>query len=263
MKISKNNSNLTIVQFKSFQNGIAGKFKRNKTDPKDHWLDYAQEKHGSKLVEETKMVLNALLMFIPVPMFWTLQMQQQSRWVFQATQMNGSIGFYTIKPDQMIVFNSLFSLILVPIFDRFLYPILAKAGFKTPLQKMTAGLFCASISFVLAALVEVQIEKHYIHILWLLPQYFVMVVGEVMLLISNYNFAYSEAPPNMKSVMVACVYLTMAVGNLFMVFISGSRLFSSQVHEFLFFSGVMIIDMIIFIILAVKYKYVKRDDSGE
>lgn len=206
------------------------------------------------------MVLNALLMFLPIPMFWTLHMQQGSRWVFQATRMNGSLGWYTIKPDQMIVFNSLFSLIQVPIFDRFLYPLLAKIGFKTPLQKMTGGLFFAAVSFVLAALVEMRIEKEFIHILWLLPQYFVMVMGEVMLLISNYNFAYSEAPASMKSVMVAFVYLTMAGGNLFMVFISGSRLFESQVYEFLFFAGVMLIDMAIFIVLAVRYKYVDNKE---
>lgn len=177
--------------------------------------------------------------------------------------MNGSLGWYTIKPDQMIVFNSLFSLILVPIFDRLLYPLLAKVGFKTPLQKMTGGLFFAAVSFVLAALLEMRIEKEFIHILWLLPQYFVMVMGEVMLLISNYNFAYTEAPASMKSVMVAFVYLTMAGGNLFMVFISGSRLFESQVYEFLFFAGVMLIDMAIFIVLAIRYKYVKRVDNDE
>lgn len=212
---------------------------------------------------ETKMVLNALVLFLPIPIFWTLQMQQGSRWVFQATRMNGDLGFYTLKPDQMIVFNSIFSIIMVPIFDRILYPLLAKVGFKTPLQKIAVGLSMAAASFVLAALIEMKIEKDFIHILWLIPQYFVMVLGEIMVLIPNYNFAYSEAPASMKSVMVAFVYLTMAGGNLFMIFISGSRLFASQVNEFLFFAGVMLVAMAIFIVLAVRYKYVTTKSSDD
>lgn len=246
---------------KIFQNGIKEKFRRQKSEPKNHWLDYAEDNHGLKLVMETKMVLNALLMFLPIPIFWTLHMQMGSRWVFQATRMNGDIGWYTIKPDQMIIFNSLFSLMLVPVFERIFYPLLKRLGIKTTLQKMTCGLFCAAVSFVLAALVQIQVDKEFINILWLVPQYFVMVMGEILLYIPCMNFAYNEAPANMKSVMLAFVYLTMAFGNLFMVFISGTRIFESQVYEFLFFAGIMLIDMLIFIALAIKYKYVKRDDN--
>lgn len=177
--------------------------------------------------------------------------------------MNGDLGWYTIKPDQMIIFNSLFSLLLVPVFDKIFYPLLAKVGFKTPLQKMSGGLFFAATSFVVAALVEMEIEKDFISILWLVPQYFVLVMGEIMLLIQNLNFAYTEAPQSMKSVMLAFAYLTMAGGNLFMVFISGTRVFESQVYEFLFFAGVMLLGMLIFIALAVNYKYVKREEIVE
>ncbi|CRL01737.1 CLUMA_CG014953, isoform A [Clunio marinus] len=238
-------------------NAIKEKLKQRDADPKDHWLDYAEDKHGVKLVNDTKMAFNVMLMFVPVPVFWTLIMQQGSRWVFQATRMNGDIGFYTIKPDQMIVFNSIFSLLLVPVFERIFYPLMAKFGIKTPLQKMACGLFCAAASFVIAALVEIQINRNFIHILWLVPQYFVMVMGEIMLLIQSLNFAYNEAPSNMKSVMLSCVYLCMAVGNAFMIIISGTRIFESQTVEFLFFSGIMLLDMIFFILLAVKYKYVE------
>lgn len=212
---------------------------------------------------ETKMVLNALLMFVPVPIFWTLHMQQGSRWVFQATRMNGDIGFYTIKPDQMIIFNSIFSLILVPVFERIIYPLLSKIGIKTPLQKMSCGLFCAAGSFVCAALIEMKIERNFVHILWLLPQYAVLASGEILLFVQNLNFAYNEAPPSMKSVMLSFVYLTMAAGNLFMVFISGMRIFESQVYEFLFFAGIMLVGMLLFIGLAINYKYVKRDETPE
>jgi dipeptide/tripeptide permease len=229
--------------------------KRRKTESKDHWLDYAQEKYGVSLVEDTKSSLNVLVMMLPIPMFWTLHMQQGSRFVFQAIRMEGDLGFYTIKPDQMIIFNSLFSIILVPVYERIFYPILAKVGVTTPLRKITIGLFLAAAGFVTAALVEIRI-------LYLVPQYAILVMAEIMIYIPCLNFAYKEAPANMKSVMVAFFYLTMAVGNLFMVFISGSRIFESQVHEFLFFAGLMVIDTFIFIFLAVRYKYVQRAEES-
>lgn len=240
------------------------KFKRRKTDIRDHWIDYAEEKHGVKLVEETKSVLRVLRMFLPIPLFWTLHMQQGSRWVFQATRMNGDFfGFYTIKPDQMIVLNSLFSIVMVPVFQRIIYPIIAKIGIKTPLQKMACGLFLASASFGIAALIEIQINKNFIHILWLVPQYLVLAMAEIMLLIQNLNFAYQEAPPRMKSVMLAFAYLSQAGGNLVMIFVSGTKIFESQAYEFLFFASIMLVDVVVFIALAVKYKYVEGDNRVE
>ena len=233
--------------------------RRQKTDPKDHWLDYAQKSYGLDLVEDTKASLNVLVMLLPIPMFWTLHMQQGSRFVFQATRMDGDLGWYTIKPDQMIIFNSLFSILLVPVYERIFYPILAKVGVNTPLRKVSCGLFLAASAFVLAALTEFRINTHdKVHILFLVPQYAVLVMAEIMVYIPCMNFAYNEAPSNMKSVMVAFVYLTMAVGNLFMVFISGSRLFESQIHEFLFFACLMVIDTFVFIFLALNYTYAKR-----
>ena len=186
-------------------------------------------------------------------------MQQGSRFVFQAIRMNGDLGWYTIKPDQMIIFNSLFSIILVPVYERIFYPVLAKIGVNTPLRKVSCGLFLAASAFVIAAIIEFRINNHEnVHILFLIPQYAVLVMAEIMVYIPCMNFAYNEAPPNMKSVMVASVYLTMAVGNLIMVFISGSRLFESQIYEFLFFACLMVIDTLIFIFLAMKYNYAKR-----
>ena len=39
--------------------------------------------------------------------------------------MNGDIGFYTIKPDQMSVINPLLVILFIPLFEAVVYP-----GFK-------------------------------------------------------------------------------------------------------------------------------------
>ena len=41
-------------------------------------------------------------------------------------RMNGAIGSYIIKPDQMQLINPAFILILIPLFDAVVYPFFAK-----------------------------------------------------------------------------------------------------------------------------------------
>lgn len=135
--------------------------KEKKTNPKPHWLDYAVEKHGQQLVNEVKVLLNVLVLYIPLPVFWSLFDQQGSRWTFQATRMMGFIGKYEIKPDQMQVVNPLLILIFIPLYDVLFYPLLSKIGVRRPLQKLTLGGILAGVAFLCSAIVELQLEKTY------------------------------------------------------------------------------------------------------
>lgn len=94
---------------------------------------------GRKLVLETRILLNVLVLYLPLPFFWALFDQQGSRWTFQATRMDGDIGFYTIKPDQMQVVNPLLILIFIPLYEIAFYPLLNLIGIRRPLQKLTGG----------------------------------------------------------------------------------------------------------------------------
>ena len=81
------------------------KKKISSSEKPDHWLDLAKTKYTPQLVEDVKIALRVLVIFIPLPVFWALFDQQGSRWTFQATRMNGQIGSYIIKPDQMQLFS--------------------------------------------------------------------------------------------------------------------------------------------------------------
>ncbi|XP_012413720.1 solute carrier family 15 member 1 [Trichechus manatus latirostris] len=134
---------------------------RSKEFPKrEHWLDWAKEKYNDRLISQIKMVTRVLFLYIPLPMFWALFDQQGSRWTLQATTMNGKIGVIEIQPDQMQTVNAILIVIMVPIVDAVVYPLIAKAGFNfTPLKKMTVGMFLASTAFIAAAIVQVEIDK--------------------------------------------------------------------------------------------------------
>lgn len=128
---------------------------------KDHWLDYAEERHGKCLVNDTKAVLKVLVLYIPLPLFWALCDQQGSRWTFQATRMDGNLGFFELKPDQMFAFSSFLVLVFIPLNEVLLYPILSKVGLRRPLQKLTLGGLLAGASFILSGIVELELEKSY------------------------------------------------------------------------------------------------------
>lgn len=457
-KVSPPSGNMLVKVSRCIGHAISRKIKERKINPKEHWLDYAVEKHGQQLVNEVKVLLNVLVLYIPLPVFWSLFDQQGSRWTFQATRMMGFIGSYEIKPDQMQVVNPLLILVFIPLYDVVFYPLLSKIGVRRPLQKLTLGGILAGVAFLCSAIVELQLEKTYpilpgaghsqlrifnglpcayniqtsihgadetfpipalsafqdryidvtqktnftyvmtptqtnaecpefrgtfhlgsesamsyfmsrqsdiyefqddpnksrtgdpllrilvnsantltlkvtdinhpdrlvrfdgntterdliqlvsssydieigssvvpyeitqgavntlllrqtstgfdsldvvisepnsMHMLWLLPQYVIMTLGEVMYSVTGLAFSYAEAPVSMKSVLQSCWLLTVAFGNVIDIIIIGAKGFSSQAHEFFLFAGLMFVDMIIFMYLAYRYKSVPTAKSAD
>lgn len=99
-----------------------------------------------------------------------------------------------------------------------------------------------------------------LHMLWQVPQYIIMTAGEVMFSVTGLEFSYSQAPVSMKSVLQACWLLTVAIGNVIVVAITHLKFFQSQAAEFFLFAVLMVIDMGIFVLIAMRYKYVVHDD---
>ena len=124
--------------------------------------------------------MGVLFLYIPLPIFWALFDQQASRWTLQATRMNGQLGGFTIKPDQIQVINPLLVILMIPVFEYVIYPFFAKIKlFHRPLQRMTIGEFLfdpnrilltfiliggllAALSFIICAFIQLKIEQVYI-----------------------------------------------------------------------------------------------------
>jgi proton-dependent oligopeptide transporter, POT family len=232
---------------------VKEKLATSKKIQKEHWLDYAEEKYGKKLVEESKMVVKVLKIFMFLPLYSATFSQNSSRFVLQAAKMDGDLGFYTINPDQMVISVTLFILLMVPTFDYIVYPILSKFGIKTPLQKIACGFVTAAASLIIAALIELELQKlpqNSLHILWLLPQFFFIAISDVFVWVSTVNFAYTQAPARMKSVLSSFVFIAFAAGSLINIVISSVNLLESQADEFLLYSVAMTSNLILFILLT-------------
>lgn len=105
--------------------------------------------------------MSILFLYLPLPIFWALFDQQASRWTLQATRMNGQVGSgFTIKPDQIQVINPLLVILMIPVFEYAIYPLLTKLRFcHRPLQRMTVGGLLAALSFVICAFIQLKIEQ--------------------------------------------------------------------------------------------------------
>lgn len=70
-----------------------------------------------------------------------------------------------------------------------------------------------------------------VHMLWALPQYILLTLGELMFSIPGVEFTYSQSPVSMKSVVMSCWLLTTAVGNLLVIVIEAASIFELAVNS--------------------------------
>jgi solute carrier family 15 oligopeptide transporter 1 len=208
--------------------------------------ELARESSDSQFQSDLRVFKNILVVFAPISLFWALYDQQGSRWTYQALMMNGRLtDTIFIKPEQMGIFNALLILGLIPAFERIFYPVLAsKCNIHLgPQARMCWGMVLAGASFVAAAVIQLAIEAcpeealaidersgmlfcsspsgiGCVHVLWQVPQYFLLTCGEIMLSVTGLEFAYSQAPVRMKALCSSAWLLTVAVGNLIVVFVN-------------------------------------------
>ncbi|XP_032597165.1 peptide transporter family 1 [Drosophila grimshawi] len=447
-KIKPPAGNMVVEVSGTIWTAITTKCREKKTNPREHWLDYADHKYERQRIADVKVLMRVLFLYLPLPVFWALFDQQGSRWTFQATRMDGNMGSWDLKPDQLQVLNPLLILAFIPLYDLAFYPALSLIGIRRPLQKLTMGGILAGIAFIISGIVELNLEKTYpalpygqnaqlrvfnsdncvynfatnidglasfkvepysaytkkdvyvpgsfdlkysisttdpacksyaeqthtltdkkawslflngrndtnavfwetdfvnkpsegyplvrnignvqqyreivwssksgryefnanetkllkvsssdydvsidnyslgkvsvrtggvytllvnelpnggyaklelievtepnsMNMLWLIPQYVVMTLGEVMFSVTGLEFSYAQAPASMKSVLQACWLLTVAFGNVIVVIIAEAALFESQASEFFLFAGLMFVDMLVFMFMAYNYK---------
>ncbi|MDP0492316.1 MAG: POT family MFS transporter [Verrucomicrobiota bacterium JB023] len=166
--------------------------------------------------EGVSTILRLLPLYLFVAMFWALFDQTGSTWIFQAQDMDREFLGFEWLPSQVQSLNSLFVLTFIPLFAYVLYPKLSKVWPLTPLRKISVGLFVMAAAFGIVALVQTRIDGGASpNIGWQVLAYAMLTASEVMVSIVALEFAYTQSPKTMKS-MVMCFYLgAVALGNFF------------------------------------------------
>lgn len=223
---------------------------------------------GAHFVRETfssegvSVMLRQGLIYLFVAVFWSLYLQTTSAWVLQAKDMNLHWLGFTWEQSQVTAVNSALILIMIPLFSLWIYPAMDKIWRMTPLRKVTVGMFVTALSFLVSAWIEVQIgHKALPSIGWQVVAYVIITAGEILVSITVIEFAYTQAPPRMKSLVQSINLAALAVGSLFTAAVNlviqnpdGSRRYLFGADYYMFFFWVMLGTAVVFIFVATAYK---------
>ncbi len=228
------------------------------------WLDGARDRHPAEAVEGARAVFRIVGIFAPIVAFWSLFFQYGSSWVLQAEKMERSLLGYQVKASQMGSLEAVFVLLVIPVFAGWLYPFLERRGLRvTALRRMGAGMFVAVLSFAWAAGVQMVLDGgSRPHVLWQVPAYLLMAVAEVLVSVTALEFAYTQAPASMKSVIMSLWYLTISGGSLLTATVAKLNRFHGAGY-FILFAVFMLAGAMAFVAVSRRYQPVEFMPAGE
>jgi POT family proton-dependent oligopeptide transporter len=205
--------------------------------------------------ENLKAIGNLLILVPFASMFWALWQQNFSSWVLQGEKMDRHLFGHEFLAAQIQTVNPIFILTMLPLFSYFIYPAIERVFPLTPLRKFGMGLFVTALAFLIVALVQVRIDAgEHPHIIWQILAFLVLTAGEIMVSVTHLEFAYTQAPKKLKS-LVMCTYLMgISLGNLFTAGVNFFAHNLSGARYFFFFVIVMLVTGILFLFFARFYK---------
>ena len=213
--------------------------------------------------EGLSVLLRLALIYIFVAVFWALWDQSSGgEWTLQATKLDLNVFGFRVLPEQVQILNPILILILVPIFNYGLYPLIDRVFALTPLRKIGIGLFLTALSFVVLWWIQIQVDAGAKpNVLWQLPGYILLTAGEVMVSITGLEFSYTQAPKKMKSAVMALWLFAVSAGNLVTMSIDFGKTVLRSIginlqgaNHYAFFTLFMAVAAVLFIFVARHYR---------
>lgn len=154
-------------------------------------------------------------LFLFIAAFWALYDQTGSSWVFQAAQMDRQFLGLNWLESQIQAVNPVLILTFIPLFTFVVYPAVNRVFKLTPLRKIGIGFFLMVATFAFSALIQSWIDSgNSPSIGWQFAAYGLITASEIMVSIVGLEFAYTQAPKNMKSMIMSLYLLSVFVGNM-------------------------------------------------
>ncbi|KAL9298354.1 hypothetical protein ACSQ67_024250 [Phaseolus vulgaris] len=183
-------------------------------------------------VEEVKLVLRLIPIWISCLMFTVVQSQVHTFFIKQGATMVRSIGpHFQIPPASLQGLVGVTILFAVPFYDRVFVPLArkftGKASGITVLQRIGVGLFLSVLNMVVSAIVEakrVGVAKEHgliddpkavlpITIWWLLPQYMITGMSDAFTIVGLQELFYDQMPHSLRSLGAAAYISIVGVGS--------------------------------------------------
>ncbi|KAI8939857.1 hypothetical protein NX059_003592 [Plenodomus lindquistii] len=183
-------------------------------------------------VEEVKRALIACQVFAFYPIYWVVYGNFSNNFVTQAGQMAG----HGIPNDLMQNFDAISIICFLPLVDQVLMPTLRKWKIPfPPINRIVCGFWVGSLAMVYASVIQYYIyqagpcygdplcdasidaagvkQGNNIHIATQTGAYMLIGISEIFASVTGLEYAYTKAPPSMKSFVQSMYLLTNAFGS--------------------------------------------------
>jgi POT family proton-dependent oligopeptide transporter len=169
-------------------------------------------------------------LYLLVAVFWSLYDQTGGAWVQQAQRMDRRFLGVDWLESQIQAINPLLVLAFIPLFGGLIYPAVGRFLDFTPLRRILVGFGLAVAAFAVSATAQQLIDAEATRLAaaglgpeaarwpsvgWQLLAYLVITAAEVLVSITCLEFSYTQAPPQMKSLVMSLYLLSVSLGNLF------------------------------------------------
>ena len=223
--------------------------------------------------------LTAILKLVPlyllVAVFWSLYDQTGGAWVQQAERMDRRFLGIDWLESQIQAINPLLILLFIPLFGMVIYPAVGRLLDFTPLRRILVGFALAVAAFAISAHAQGLIDAEsarltadglgpeaarWPSVVWQLAAFVVITAAEVLVSITCLEFSYTQAPPQMKSLVMSLYLLSVSLGNLYTALVNwlmkdgaGNSTLAGASYYW-FFTGCMALATVLLVPVVLLYR---------
>ncbi|GJJ73862.1 proton-dependent oligopeptide transporter, POT family [Entomortierella parvispora] len=178
-------------------------------------------------IDELRLTLKACSVFCFFPLYWVIYNQITTNLTSQA----GTMLLYGIPNDVVNNIDPIVLIIFIPIFDKIVYPGFRRMGLELkPVTRISLGFLFAAIAMAWTAIVQHKIyitgpnyactlcdpnqTPNNVSIAWQILSYFFIAISEIFASITGLEFAFTNAPATMKSVVMSIFLFMNCAGAL-------------------------------------------------
>ncbi|KAJ2716987.1 hypothetical protein H4R19_000296 [Coemansia spiralis] len=206
---------------------------KNRRACQSHWLDGALGAGGDDWNDEfvigLQRSLRACKVFLFYPVYWALYGNMSDNFINQ--------GMTTKRPDwlsvdQLYLVNGLVLIIAIPLFDNFIFPLLRRMGLRMgPITRITIGFIIVVCGFIYVTVLQKIIytkgpyydftgpnvpegASNDISVWYQIVPYAAVGISEIFSNVTGLEYAYSQAPTELKSTLTSLFLFTNCGGAL-------------------------------------------------
>ncbi|KAJ2716692.1 peptide transporter ptr2 [Coemansia spiralis] len=240
------------------------------------WLEYAKPSNmvevppgvtwSDRFVDKLRSALKACKVFLFFPVFWLCYGQMTNTLITQAGEMNTG----KVPNDIMQNIDAIFLIIMIPVFDKLIYPGLRRCGIVVgPVTRIFIGFVLMAVSMAYAAIIQHLVYKsgpyydnpgdqhNNVSAALQVPAYIFVAAGEIFASITGLEYAYTKAPESMKSIVMSIFLFTNCGGAILAFCFNSISTDPKLVENFAIVSGLM--GGFAFLFYACFYKYDRYD----